>query len=39
MPPNPRYNLDLLLSVAHVSTQTNAIVATLSALDEQVQSD
>jgi len=32
---NPRYILDLLQSVAHVSTQTNTIVATLPALNER----
>ena len=32
---NPHYILDLLQSVAHVSTQTNTIVATLPALNER----
>ncbi|WP_411827644.1 DEAD/DEAH box helicase [Luteolibacter sp. AS25] len=32
---NPRYILDLLLSVAHVSIQTNTIVAGLPALNER----
>lgn len=31
---NPKYILNLLLSVAHLSTQTNTIVATLPALNE-----
>ncbi|MGB0993943.1 MAG: type ISP restriction/modification enzyme, partial [Akkermansiaceae bacterium] len=32
---NPQYILNLILSVAHVSTQTNTIVATLPALNER----